>query len=166
MRKLTVSIVAGLLLAGCSGGTEEPAAPEAAAGELAETAADLADTSECDLLTDAEVSQAIGATVASHESSGLSGCTWTAEGNAQLMFDLYSGSSLSSGTCDAQKKLGTGKEEAISGLGDSALWKSSGWLVACSSRAVMSFNLDNSKQTGAQDKEGLVALARSALGRL
>jgi hypothetical protein len=166
MRTLSVSIVTGLLLAGCGGGTEEPPAPEAAAGEFAETAAESADKSECDLLTDAEVSQALGAAVASHESSGLSGCTWTAEGNVQLMLELYSGSSLSSGTCDGQKKLGTGKEEAISGLGDSALWKSSGWLVACSSRAVISLNLDNSKQTGTQDKEGLVALARAALGRL
>jgi hypothetical protein len=168
MRRLTAAIVAGLL-AGCGSDKDEQTASEATAVTAERATASAEESSEaksdCELLTDAEVSQAIGATVASHEESGLSGCTWTAEG-LQLMLNVYAGPSMSAATCGAQKSLGTGKEESISGLGDSALWKSGRSLVVCSSRAVIRFNLDNSKQTLPQDKEGLIALARSVIDRV
>ena len=169
MRRLTAAIVTGLLV-GCGGETGERAASDAAPATAEQASAEPAEFAEgkshCELLTDPEVSEAIGPTVGSHEESGLNGCMWSADGNARLILAVYAGSSMSAGTCGSQKVLGTGKEEAISGLGDSALWKSSRSLVACSTRAVIRFNLDNSKRTPTQDKEGLIALARSVIDRV
>ncbi|HXW04196.1 MAG TPA: hypothetical protein VD833_03110 [Vicinamibacterales bacterium] len=165
MRCVGALVMAGLF-AGCGGGSgdgsDRAPAPAADAG----SATPVATASGCDLLTDAEVGEATGTTIESHEESGLNGCRWSAQGGARLMLDVYAGSSRVSGTCDAQKALGTGREEPVSGLGDSALWKTSGSLVVCAPRAVIRFNLDNSSRSVPEDKAGLVRLARSVLGRL
>ncbi len=163
MRPVAMLFLAGVLV-DCGGGdggpraTQDPARSADAGGDE-----EASETSGCDLLTDAEVGEATGATIAGHEESGLRGCRWRAQDGMQLMLDVYSGSSA---TCDAQKALGTGREEAVSGLGDSALWKSSGSLVVCNPRAVIRFNLDNSQRTVPEDKEGLIKLAPLVLDRL
>jgi hypothetical protein len=155
------------LVASCGGGRSESSDAAPATGAPAGGGADAAARKTgCDLLTDAEVGEAIGTTIAGHEDAGLSGCRWRAEAGTQLMLDLYAGSSLVSSTCDAQKYLGTGREEAVPGLGDSALWKTSGSLVVCAPRAVIRFNLDNSARTVPENKAALIKLANSALGRL
>jgi hypothetical protein len=166
MRCLGVVLIVALAT-GCGGSgsdsSDRAAAPGAAAGGAAEPASGK---TGCDLLTDAEVGEAIGTTIAGHEDAGLAGCRWRAEAGTQLMLDVYAGSSMVSSTCDAQKSLGTGREEAVPGLGDSAQWKTSGSLVACAPRAVIRFNLDNSTRTVPENKAGLITLARSVLGRL
>jgi hypothetical protein len=132
-----------------------------------ESSAETAESpSGCELLSDAEVGQALGTVIASHEDSGLNGCLWESDANTQLMLDVYAGSSVVAGTCDAQKYLGTGREEEVPGLGESAQWKGSGALVACTPSAVIRFNLDNSMRTVPEDKESLIGLARSVLDRL
>ncbi len=167
MRAVTILFMAGVLV-DCGGGDDGPRATDDPPASAADVVGDEAasDTSGCDLLTDAEVGEATGTTIASHEESGLHGCRWRAQDGMQLMLDVYSGSSVSSATCDAQKVLGTGREEVVSGLGDSALWKTSGSLVVCTPRAVIRFNLDNSQRTVPENKEGLIKLAPSVLGRL
>lgn len=163
MRWLAVALALGCLT-GCgqdSGGSDtEPAAP------ATDSAASPVETAGCDLLTDAEVGTAIGTTIAGHEESGLAGCRWSSDAGARLMLDVYAGSSLVASTCDAQKSLGTGREEPVEGLGDSALWKTSGSLVVCSPRAVIRFNLDNSPRTVPENREALATLARTVLDRL
>lgn len=156
-------LAVAVLLAGCGGGSSESSA---AGGAGAGTSEAAAVKPGCELLTDAEVGQALGTTVASHEESGLNGCRWRTDRGTQLMLDVYAGSALVSSTCDAQKYLGTGREEAVEGLGDSALWKTSGSLVVCAPRGVIRFNLDNSTRTVPEDKDAIVALARTVLGRL
>lgn len=166
MRCLGVLLMVGLA-ASCGGSRSDSPDRAPASGAAAGGAADpAAGKTGCDLLTDAEVGEALGTTISGHEDSGLAGCRWRAQAGTQLMLDLYSGSSLVSSTCDAQKYLGTGREEAVPGLGDSALWKTSGSLVVCSPRAVIRFNLDNSTRTVPENKAGLIKLAHSALGRL
>jgi hypothetical protein len=168
MRRMAVWLMAGLTL-GCGGGdpdgsraSDKAQVPSARAGN-----ADPAPVKRgCDLLTDTEVGEATGTAISSHEESGLNGCNWRGKGRTQLMLDVYSGSSLASRTCDAQKMLGTGREEAVPGLGDSAQWKGSGSLVVCTATAVIRFNLDNSSRTVPENKEALMKLARSALGRM
>jgi len=164
MRAVTMLFMAGVLV-DCGGGDGGPRATDDPAASAADVGGDEAasDTSGCDLLTDAEVGEATGTTIASHEEAGLNGCRWRAQDGMQLMLDVYSGASA---TCDAQKVLGTGREEVVSGLGDSALWKTSGSLVVCTPRAVIRFNLDNSKRTVPEDKEGIIKLATSVLDRL
>ncbi|MGH9318562.1 MAG: hypothetical protein ACRD3V_01530 [Vicinamibacteria bacterium] len=156
--------MAGVLV-DCGGGDGEPRADDDPPASAADVGGDedASDTSSCDLLTDAEVGEATGTTIASHEESGLHGCTWRAQDGMQLILDVYSGSSA---TCHAQKVLGTGREEVVSGLGDSALWKTSGSLVVCTPRAVIRFNLNDSNRTVPEDKEGLIPLASSVLDRM
>ena len=166
MRCLGVLLVVGLA-ASCGGRGSDSSDTTPASGAAAAGAADPAtDKTGCDLLTDAEVGEALGTTIAGHEDAGLAGCRWRAEAGMELMLDLYAGSSVVSSTCDAQKSLGTGREEPVPGLGDSALWKTSGTLVVCAPRAVIRFNLDNSTRTVPENKAGLIKLANSALGRL
>lgn len=166
MRRLSVLVMAGFLV-GCGGGEGADASDKAAVPAASDggSAASVAARHACELVSDAEVGTATGTTVESHEETGLNGCRWRAGGGTQLTLHVYSGSTLASSTCDAQKRLGTGREEPVSGLGESALWKTSGRLVVCAQRAVLSFNLDNSSRSVPDDREGLVTLARSALGR-
>jgi hypothetical protein len=168
MRSLWALFMAGFL-AGCGGASDRSDESDKAASPAAvvEDATNLAaEKSGCDLLTDAEVGQATGTMITRHEEAGLNGCRWRAQGGAKLMLDVYTGSSLSSATCDGQKFLGTGREEPVAGLGDSALWKTSRSLVVCAARAVIRLNLDNSARTVPEDKEAMITLARSVLGRL
>lgn len=161
MRWLAVALAIGCLMAcGEPGGSDtEPAAT------ATDSAAAPVELAGCDLLSDAEVGTALGTTIAGHEESGLSGCRWSSDA-ARLMLDVYAGSSLVASTCDAQKYLGTGREEPVEGLGDSAQWKTSGSLVVCSPRAVIRFNLDDSPRTVPENREALTTLARTVLDRL
>lgn len=165
MRCLGVLLVVGLA-AGCGGGRSDSSDTAPATGAAGGGAAPPAGKTGCDLLTDAEVGEALGTSISGHEDAGLSGCRWRAEAGAQLMLDVYAGSAVVSSTCDAQKSLGTGREEAVPGLGDSALWKTSGSLVVCAPRGVIRFNLDNSPRTVPENKAALIKLASSALGRM
>lgn len=167
MRRMGVWLMAGLSV-GCGGGSDGSSATEKAPAATAgaRTADPAAVKGGCELLTDAEVGAATRTEIASHEESGLDGCAWRATGGTRLMLDVYSGSSLVSRTCDAQKMLGTGREEAVPGLGDSAQWKTTGSLVVCTANAVIRFNLDNSSRTVPENKEALITLARAALGRM
>lgn len=159
----TIAVLFTILLMGRGGGAGEPAASSPPADDEVEAASVRPG---CELLTDAEVADATGTTVSGHEEYSLDGCRWRSEGGASLMLDVYAGSTLAPATCGAQKALGVGREEAVAGLGDSALWKTSGSLVVCTARAVLRFNLDGSRRSVPEDKDGVTALARLALSRL
>lgn len=122
MRRLSVLVMAGFLV-GCGGGEGADASDKAPAPAASDSgsASRVADKRACELLSDAEVGAATRTTIESHEETGLNGCRWRARAGTQLALHVYSGSTLASGTCDAQKRLGTGREEPVSGLGESAL---------------------------------------------
>jgi hypothetical protein len=166
MRWLVLAMAVGCLSA-CAGDSGTPSSSDRAAAPAASGSGEpAAGKAGCDLLTDAEVGAALGATIAGHEDSGLAGCRWSGEGGARLMLDVYAGSAMIASTCDAQKNLGTGREEPVEGLGDSAQWKTSGSLVVCSPRGVIRFNLDNSPRTMPENRAALITLARTVLERL
>jgi hypothetical protein len=161
-------IVAGIACMGCGSPSSDPAASPATETATTDAASPPASPAPeraegCDLATPAELSAALGSQVGAGESSGLKGCTWTAASGVRVLLEVYQGNAV---TCKAQESLVSGREERIAGLGDSALWGSSGDLVVCSARAVVRINLENSRNDPRKDREALVAIGRTILGRL
>lgn len=168
-----------LVTAGCGGsgqpatGTGQPTATQAQAPAVtrpAEPARNDERTSSdilgCELLTQEEVAAAMGEPVTSKEDSGLRGCVWKTGKRTQVLLDVFSGLTLAGNTCAAQRSLGSGREENVPALGDSALWTTDGRLVVCTAQAVVVFNLDNTPNSPDQDKEAAITMARLVLGRL
>lgn len=145
--------------------TKAPAATRPAEPTRADEQ-ESSDIPGCERLTKDEVAAAMGEPVTGTEDYGLAGCEWRTGERTQVLFDIFAGSALAPATCAAQRSLGTGREEDVPGLGDSALWKSSRRLVVCTSKAVIVFNLDNTPNSPDKDKEAAVKMARLVLGRL
>ncbi len=154
-----------ILAVGCGGSGSSDEAMPGASGESSDAEAS-GRVEGCAVLTQEQVSAALGAPVGAGEDSGLTGCAWRAESGARVSLQIYAGSTLVAATCDAQKFLVSGREEEVPGLGDSALWGSSGDLVVCTSRAVLKVDVDNTRSDPRQDREVLVQIARLALGRI
>lgn len=161
--------LAQLVIAGCSGGGppatgvgQPPAATPTAssAGTDERTSSDL---SGCEPLTQEEVAKATGEPVTGQDDSGLRGCEWKVGDRTQVLLQVFSGST---NTCAAQRSLGSGREENVPGLGDSATWQSGGRLVVCTSRAVVVLDIENTPNRPDEDKEAAVTMARSILKRL
>lgn len=115
------------------------------------------------LVTQAEVSAAVGSMVGPGEESSLKGCTWTAGSGTVVRLAVYPGGAE---ICKGQEFLVSGREERVPGLGDSALWGSSGDLVVCTSKAVFKLDIERSHNDPRKDREALVSMAKSVLGRL
>jgi hypothetical protein len=79
---------------------------------------------------------------------------------------VFAGHLLSPGTCDGQKFFVSGQKEEVPGLGDSALWGSSGDLVVCSAKAVLTIDVKNTRQGSDRVRETALTVARTALRRL
>jgi hypothetical protein len=165
MERVTVLLVAAAIGAAACGGAEKREAPRAAAAGTEETASATGATG-CALVTKDEVADALGHPVGDGEEQGLAGCGWKAQSGAQIRLHVYAGGMLSPGTCASQKSLVSGRQEEISGLGDSALWGSSGDLVVCARRAVLKVDVDDTPSSPAEDRETATKVARAALGRL
>ncbi len=79
----------------------------------------------------------------------------------------YAGDFLSSDTCDGQLFFISGDEEEIPGLGDHAVWGSTGILIVCRTDVVMKIDVDYSPSTTIeQDRDSAVAMARSILAQM
>jgi hypothetical protein len=159
-----VLLAAGLMVV-CACGGNERQAEEPAAGAVA-GAREVTEVNGCDLLTKEEAAAFLGSPVKDGEEQGLAGCSWTAESGAQIRLGLFAGSMLTSETCNGQRFLVSGREEEIPGLGDSALWGSSGALVVCTTKAVLKINVEDTPQSPDEDRETAIKVARAALGRL
>lgn len=165
---MSTSHLSWLLLCGLSvacGGAEER--PVSSAGTSASPGvSEVAIPEGCDLLSKQQVSAALGSDVGDGEEMGLAGCRWQAQSGVVASVQIYAGSGLSSGTCDAQRFLVSGRQEDVPGLGDSALWGTSGDLVVCSAKAVLTIDVDNTPNSPDEDRDVPVTLARSVLERL
>jgi hypothetical protein len=165
MRTLTsVFVAAAFVSAGCGGGGESQAIREESAA--IEDAPEPADLDGCSLVTEEEVSAALGSQVGEGEDQGLAGCGWQAASGARVSLHVYAGPLLAAGTCDSQKSLVSGREEEVAGLGETALWGTSGDLVVCSRAAVLKIDVDETPDPPERDRETAIAVARAALGRI
>jgi hypothetical protein len=122
--------------------------------------------SGCNLVTKEEVAAALGSAVGDGEEEGLAGCAWNAASGPRISLAVFARHLLSPGTCDGQKFFVSGQKEEIPGLGDSALWGSSGALVVCSAKAVLKIDVDHTRHSSDRDRETAIKVARAALSRL
>jgi hypothetical protein len=164
MTRVPVVVLAGMIAgAACGQGDGRQASlPD----DRAKDAREEADVRGCDLVTKAEVAAALGSAVGDGEEEGLAGCAWHAESGPRISLAVYAGHLLSPATCDGQKFFVSGRKEEIAGLGDSALWGSSGDLVVCSAKAVLKIDVKKTRQSSEQDRETALEVARAALRRL
>jgi len=179
MTRITALLVATVFaLAGCAGGgqgggEEDRAAPPAPPAPAPPATAPPAtqqdppdDLEACELVTTTEIGTALGSPVGDGEESGLRGCSWKAASGATAGIQVFAGPMLTPKTCEAQKALVSGREEPITGIGDSALWGSSGDLVVCTTQVVIKVDIDNTQNSPDKDREAALAVGRAALGRL
>jgi hypothetical protein len=162
MRELSMLLLAVVTFSAACGRSEETQASRPADAR----AEAKADVKGCNLVTREDVAAALGGSVGDGEETGLAGCRWSAEDRGEVRLQVYAGSLFTPETCKAQKSLVSGRQEEISGLGDSALWGSSGDLVVCTQKAVLKIDVENTPGSPDQDRETLVKVARAALGRL
>jgi hypothetical protein len=134
--------------------------------DRAQDAREEADVRGCDLVTKEEVAAALGSAVGDGEEEGLAGCAWNAASGPRISLAVFAGHLLSPGTCDGQKFFVSGQKEEVPGLGDSALWGSSGDLVVCSATAVLKIDVKNTRQGSDRVRETALTVARTALRRL
>lgn len=166
MRVVALLLLAGTAAgAGCGSGEQATQAPAEQAA-AAPARAQGEERQGCDLVTRDEVAAALGGPVGEGASFGLRGCAWKGEGRARVQLQVFAGPLWTPGTCDAQKQLVSGREETVAGLGDTALWGSSGALVVCIARAVVKVDVDDTEVSPDRDRETAVGIARAALPRL
>ncbi len=126
----------------------------------------LAGVSGCDLLTDDEIAAVTLSPVASKEEIGVQGCRWQTENGGEVSFIRYAGDFFSTDTCDGQLFFISGDEEEIPGLGDRAVWGSSGILVVCRADVVLKIDIDYSPSTTIeQDRDSAIAMGQSLLAQ-
>jgi len=159
---------------GCGAGDDEPAG-DLAAREDAEPIEpwDESAFAGCELVTDDEIMSAVGEPVSSKEEGGYYGCRWKTESHL-LNLSIFSTTSLppdacqEGGTSMPYGKSAQGKQYPVSGLGDSAIWGSSGDLLVCTGRGLLTVDYESSPAAMSPDdeKEVAVKVAQYALGRL
>jgi hypothetical protein len=157
---LLLITAAAAVACGCATETGNPPVAETA------SPAATADLEACALVTRDQVTEALGSPVGQGEERGLVGCGWRTESGTEVVLQVYAGSMLASSTCDGQKFLVSGQQEEVAGLGDSAVWGSSGDLVVCSSTAVLKVDVENTPNSPDEDRDVAVKVARAALARL
>ena len=177
IKYLVVFLCLTLVLLACGGsggdevgtteaGTEGTTASEDTVAEPESSDDNLADVPGCNLVTDDEISAVTGSPVSSKDEIGVQGCAWQTENGGEVSFIRYAGDYFSSDTCDGQVFFISGDEEEISGLGDYAIWGSSGTLVVCRSDVVLKIDIDYSPNTTIeQDRDSAVGMARTLLAQ-
>jgi hypothetical protein len=172
--RLIVLLVLAAAVAGCETASNE--ADDDGAAEESSAASEPWDTSAsagCDLVTDDEIRTALGEAVASKEEGGYYGCRWTTE---SILLDLrvFASTSLPADSCEENQQSmpfgqsPKGRVQTVTGLGDKAVWGSSGDLLVCTGRGLLVVNFDRSGPNMAPDaqREAAMLIAANALGRL
>lgn len=172
--KTIMSLLGILFLAACGEPDAENASPAAAADE-ADTGQEEWDefSAGCDLVTDAEIAAAIGEQVVSREEGGNFGCRWKTAGH-YVELRVFPDTDLPEDSCrENQQSLpygqtAKGETEAVSGLGDVAIWGSSGDLLVCTRRGLLVVNYEDSPADWSSDDElgAAISIAAKALDRL
>ncbi|HEX2140082.1 MAG TPA: hypothetical protein VHG33_10260 [Woeseiaceae bacterium] len=176
-RWLLVILGTAAAAAGCGGEHREQSpdtTPEQARPAAATPAVDTWDRSAvagCELVSDAEIRLALGQSVASKEEGKSYGCRWRTESNA-VALRVFPDADLLPGSCDeAQEERPYGQSargqlEPVSGVGDTAIWGSSGDLLVCTGSGLVVVDVEASTLTPEEQKHAAVQIADNALARL
>lgn len=169
LRRLALLAIAAAA-AGCGNGEME--AMDAAPGEAAEREAWNTSTyAGCELVSAGEIQAALGETVVSQEEGGWYGCRWKTESYV-VGLSAFADTSLPEDSCTLGAtsmpygKTAFGKQETVAGLGDKAVWGSSGDLHVCTGRGLLTLDVEDSPIAPDEERDVAILLARSALGRL
>lgn len=165
MRVVALLLAVAAAGAGCGSGEEGTRTP-AEQADAAPAGTREEEREGCGLVTRDEVAAALGGPVGEGASFGLRGCAWKGEGRARVQLQAFAGPLWTPRTCDAQKQLVSGRQEPVPGLGDTAVWGSSGDLVVCTARAVVKVDVDDTEVSPDRDRETAAGIARAALPRL
>ena len=177
-QRLLLLLSVAAAAAGCGGEHKEQAAdtspapaPYEAAAPAAADAWDPTAVLGCELVSDAEIRLALGEPVASKEEGATYGCRWRTASHA-VALRVFPDADLLPGSCDeAQEALPYGQSakgqlEPVSGVGDTAIWGSSGDLLVCTGGGLVVVDVEASTLAPEAQKHAAVQIADNALGRL
>ena len=172
-KKVLALLAVAALTAGCGNG--ETGAPDEAPAE--ESTAEREPWNKdayagCELVSDDEVVTALGEAVDSKEEGGFYGCRWKTE-SYTVGLRVFPDTSLPAGSCDEEQtgmpygQSAKGRTEAVAGLGDSAVWGTSGDLLVCTGRGLLVVDMERTgSMTQDAKKQGASLIAGSALSLL
>lgn len=127
----------------------------------------------CELVTDDEILGALGEPVTEREEGGWYGCELKTDSNF-VDLRIFPDTSLPEETCSENQssmpygQSAKGRLQPVRGLGDAAIWGSSGDLLVCTDRGLLVVSFEYSAATMSTDdeKEAAIAIAGHALQRL
>ena len=175
--KLLALLAVTALMAGCGNGemdTETEISGEATGDTSAEREPWNKDSfAGCELVSDDEVRIALGEAVVAKEEGGFYGCRWTTESNL-VGLRVFPNNRLPAGSCDEAQtgmpygQSAKGRTESVTGLGDSAVWGTSGDLLVCTGGGLLVVDMEQTASSMPHDarKQAAVLIAGSALSRL
>jgi hypothetical protein len=159
---------------GCGNG--EVGRPDGTAIDESATEQEAWDTDAyggCDLVADEEIRAALGEAVVEKEEGGWYGCRWKTE-SFVVGLSAFADTSLPADSCAEggesmpYGKSAMGRQEPVGGLGDEAIWGSSGDLLVCTARGLLTVDMERTPSTMSppEEKEVAMLIARNALSRL
>lgn len=173
-KNVLVLLAAATAAAGCGDGETEVAGENSVVERAVEREPWSTDAyAGCELVSDEEVRVALGEAVVEKEDGGWYGCRWKTESNV-VGLDVFADASLPPDSCAEggasmpYGKSAMGRQELVPGLGDQAIWGSSGDLLVCTERGLLTVDMERTASTmaPAAAKQAAIAIARKALGRL
>ena len=158
--------------AACGNETEAPGAADAERAVEREPW-DTDAYAGCELVSNDEIRSALGEAVVAREEGGYYGCRWKTESNV-VGLRVFADSSLPAETCDESQtampygQSAKGRVEVVTGLGDAAVWGTSGDLLVCTGGGLLVVDLEGTAATMTQDakKQAASSIAGNALSRL
>jgi hypothetical protein len=171
--KVLVLLAVAAMLAGCGNGDQEaPGEAAMAEGDAEREPWDKDAYAGCELVSDDDVRTALGEAIDSKEEGGFYGCRWKTE-SYTVGLRAFPDTSLPAGSCDEAQtgmpygQSAQGRTESVTGLGDAAVWGTSGNLLVCTGRGLLVVDLEDSgSMTQDAQKQAASAIAGSALRRL
>lgn len=159
---------------GCGNGGNAPSAETAMdESETEQEAWDTDARAGCELVSDEEIRAALGEAVVEKEEGGWYGCRWKTQ-SFTVGLSAFADTSLPADSCAAggksmpYGKSAMGRQELVEGLGDAAIWGSSGDLLVCTGRGLLTVDMEQTPSTmsPSEEKDVAIPIARSALKRL
>lgn len=173
-KSLLALLAAAAAAAGCgNGGSDSADSPAVAESSTEREPWDQDASAGCDLVLDDEVRTALGEAVTAREEGGFYGCRWTTDSNL-VSLRVFPDTSLPAGSCDESQSAmpygqsAMGRRVAVTDLGESAIWGTSGDLLVCTGRGLVVVDLERTGSSMTQDakREAAMLIAGSALSRL
>jgi hypothetical protein len=161
------------MLAGCGNAEKEtPGETAMAEGGAEREPWDKDAYAGCELVSDDEVGTALGEAIGSKEEGGFYGCRWKTE-SYTVGLRVFPDTTLPAGSCDEEQtgmpygQSAKGRTEAVAGLGDAAVWGTSGDLLVCTGRGLLVVDMERTgSMTQDARKQAASLIAGSALSLL